>query len=165
MRESFHMLADEILTYIHEQAAGASVPVPCHWITGDADGFDFDAGTDWCRECAEYVVADFMAENPDLDDDVIRLDGGWGTDHDCAPWCELCGCKLDGSLTNYGSQEELDHFEVYPPTDAESWDALSLALQNVRDDAPCWTWIAEMVRAHARSALLSTMAAYARRGC
>ena len=41
------------------------------------------------------------------------IDGGWSTEHDSAPFCEGCGRLLEGSLTNYGISEEVEHFAAF----------------------------------------------------
>ncbi len=81
-----------------------------HWIHG-ADG-----GMDYCRECALAIIEKEKVRRRRLpkvekkDSEVPSLDGGWRTEHDSPPICDECNAPLDGSLTNYGAETELDHF-------------------------------------------------------
>jgi len=149
---------DFIREYIAERAAGASLAVPCHWIHGanDLDELDCDEGTNFCCECAEAKIAEFVAAHPDLADE-ISLDGGWGTDHDSAPFCDTCGAKLLGSLTDYGARCELEHFEDYHPRHCEELvldldkppapgDRIAWALI---ERCPGWTLVKEQTGAYA----------------
>lgn len=143
-----------LLDFIRERAAGAEERLPCHWIggAGDVKRFPYDGATDFCRECAESAIDEFYEANPDQrgeDDDELALflDGGWNTEHDSPPYCEVCGDALDGSLTDYGVDQELEHFEEHPPridypTD---WDLFANAAEGLDDDDERWMWIAEHV--------------------
>lgn len=78
-------------------ARPAEIPYPC-WLGGD----DADQGPSYCRECAQkHVDAGHAA----------FVDGGWPQDNDGCCHCEDCGRLLDYTLTEYGVQEEYDHFK------------------------------------------------------
>lgn len=76
---------------------------PEHWVHGD----DADEGLSYCLECCRVEVARLKAENPKGD---YAVAGGWGTDGDHTPFCETCGKRLSNTLTDYGAEEEFDHF-------------------------------------------------------
>lgn len=128
---------DFIREYIAERAEGASEALPCHWIHGanEVDDLGCDEGSDFCRECAEAKIAAYLEAHPDSDDE-IGLDGGWGSDHDSQPRCDTCGAKLAGSLTDYGVDSEIEHFETYRPYECEGWEALGDAVDLLADHDP-----------------------------
>lgn len=73
------------------------VPYP-HWLGGDGA----DQGPSYCRECAQAHVDNGDAE---------FIDGGYQQDNDGCCHCEDCGRLLDYTLTDYGVEEELEHFK------------------------------------------------------
>lgn len=82
-------------------AATGDEPKDCYWIYGADDG------SDYCEECGEAEVEKLRAAKPD---EEYSLDGGWRTEHDGTPYCEKCHCRLDGQLTYYGAEQEIEHF-------------------------------------------------------
>lgn len=76
---------------------------PCHWFNHDPSCENF------CPPCARKRLRKLRAEKPGwfVDDSI---DGGWDTDHDSQPHCDTCGRMLRGTLTDYGMEQELDHF-------------------------------------------------------
>jgi len=87
-----------------------------HWIHGA------DEGLSWCRKCAEKEISRLKALNPDAD---ICLDGGWDTEEDGPQFCEGCEVSLSCSYTDYGAEQDLQHYEEYgfnpkEPSDCES---------------------------------------------
>lgn len=89
---------------------------PCHWIDGD------DTGEEFCRRCALKEIRKRKAADPSID---LHLGGGY-TDHDGPPYCSRCGVALEGSLTDYGVQSELEHFASYPSTSLDGYVAWEL---------------------------------------
>jgi len=83
--------------------AGASrVPSePEHWI------HNADEGLSYCYECCEKEVKRLLKENPKGE---YCVDGGWGTDGDSTPFCEICHKLLENTLTDYGCEAEVEHF-------------------------------------------------------
>lgn len=77
----------------------------CHWISTP----NGDYGMEYCDDCGEKLVEKLRSEDQENADDYI-LDGGWRTDHDTTVWCEDCGVRLNGALTDYGASEELAHY-------------------------------------------------------
>lgn len=75
--------------------------VPEHWIHGA------DEGLSYCHECALKEVAKLLESNPTGE---YSVDGGWGGEGDSTPFCEGCGARLENSLTDYGAEEEFNHF-------------------------------------------------------
>jgi len=160
--------------YIAEHAAGASEELPCHWF-----GDDFhDAGKDFCRDCAEKLVDEKYAADPkrfenlygECEDAEERysaaIDGGFDTDHDSPPYCETCGAKLSGYLTEYGADQEIEALtDDCAPTfdDVDGWAKLGRAIINLSDDDPRWRRIVKVVEAgrvaEARVGLLSLLSA------
>ena len=74
---------------------------PEYWI------HNADEGLSYCYDCCEKEVARLLKENPAGD---YSVDGGWGTEGDSTPFCEICGKRLENTLTDYGGEEELDYF-------------------------------------------------------
>lgn len=153
---------DGLLAFIREQALGAPEPVPCHWIHGanELDDIDCDEGTDLCWDCATAKVEEITAMYPKQAREWgLQVDGGWGMDHDSPPSCETCGATLDGPLTSYGVDQELEHFEVYPPQLGEVgiWAALEVVASSLSADDARWVVLGEMVMGAARAALLGVL--------
>ncbi len=94
---------------------------------------------------------ELYGECEDADDRYqAAFDGGFDTEHDGPPRCEGCGAKLSGHLTEHGSDTEIDALtgDCAPSfDDVEGWDALDLAIVNLRDDDPRWRAIAKIVEA------------------
>jgi hypothetical protein len=137
---------DDALSYIIGRTTGATEALPCHWINCEEDDWTHDAGTNFCRECAESVIEEYREDRPDLDEDGVRLDGGWATEHDSTPFCEICGDKLDGFLTDYGVERELEHFEDQHPRSPDGWQELYEAVNSLDEDHACWQWVGKLVR-------------------
>lgn len=74
---------------------------PEHWIHGADEGFSY------CLECCEEEVKRLSKENPK---EEYSVDGGWKTEGDSTPFCEICGQLLENTLTDYGCEEEVNHF-------------------------------------------------------
>lgn len=174
--------------FIAKHAAGAAAGLPCHWF----DNNFHDAGEDFCWECATKVVDEKYKADPkrfeelygeceDAEERYRAIDGGFGTDHDSPPFCDTCGAKLSGSLTEYGAAVEIAALTGdCAPTfdDVEGWAALDLAITNLADDDPRWRDVARVVEAarrqeanatapgmtEARAELLSVFAARAAAG-
>ncbi len=149
----------ELQAYIAEHASGASEELACYWFDGDFH----DACQDFCRSCAEALVAEKYAADPkrfeelygdECEDDEARcravIDGGFGSDHDSSPYCETCGAKLSGLLTEYGADQELAALTGdCQPTfdDVEGWASLDRAIGNLTDEDPRWRKIAKVIEA------------------
>lgn len=164
----------EIKAFIAEHASGSDEGQRCYWFDGDFH----DAGLDYCRECAEKLVDEKYAADPErfeylygeCEDAEERyraaIDGGFDIDHDSPPYCETCGTKLSGCLTDYGADQEFEALieqRVLTPDDVECWAALDHALVNVADDDPRWRKIARVVDAARKSD--SNAQASAEKGC
>jgi len=74
---------------------------PEHWIGGA------DEGLSYCYKCAKKEVAKLLKKEPDAE---YCVDGGWGSDSDGTPFCEICQKLLRASLTQYGCSSEVAHF-------------------------------------------------------
>lgn len=97
-------LTDEECNFLEDLFAkrGARVKAwDAHWIHGA------DSGEDFCYKCCKKEVANLKKKDPKGE---YIVDGGWRTDHDTPPFCYRCGRRLDGCLTDYGCEAELDHF-------------------------------------------------------
>ncbi len=148
---------DELKAYIASHAERAAAPLACYWF----DDEFHDAGEEYCRDCAEKLVDEKFAAQPqryaaglfkgceDEDDRyAAAIDGGFDIDHDGIPTCETCGATLSGYLTNYGANEEIAfHTRGSGPlfNDHDEWAALDRAIVNLRDDDPRWRRIARAV--------------------
>jgi hypothetical protein len=143
------MTGDGLIKVIEERAVGASDPLPCHWIHGANDlriDVPLTEGDNFCPRCAGAVVAWLKGLYPDEADYVgLCVDGGWLTDHDAPPYCEACGAKLEGCLTDCGVEEELDHFSTHPPTTPECWDALLRAAGSMGMGDESWSRLERIV--------------------
>lgn len=129
---------DLVEAEISKRATGTTVP--CHWVH-DAQVVDdarFEASANFCLACCTAAVT--VHEG-------LTVDGGWSTEHDSVPTCETCGTHLWGSLTEYGAEQELDHYKAFglPP---EDWAAVDLAFAAAEGDVK--QEIAAMVMAHVR---------------
>lgn len=148
---------DQLRMWIDEFAVGATETLACYWIYG------CDAGYNYCLDCCEAKVAEMKAKNPKAD---VSVDGGWDTEHDSPPFCEPCGARLSGTLTDYGVDQEMDHFiEYWPKIDHhDSWAQLGEALADLDEEDERWKVVRKMVRAalqerERRAAVLAELAA------
>jgi hypothetical protein len=66
----------------------------------------------WCNKCASKEVKRLIAAGADPDE--VCVDGGWGGDEDGNESCQGCGVDLECFLTEYGVEEEVEHFAQYP---------------------------------------------------
>lgn len=150
-------------TFISERAGGAEDLPNCYWLDGDWSG---DEGPNYCWECACKAVDAAFAKDPQTFANAYgdchgdwktsqdyydrAIDGGWSMDHDSPPNCEECGDPLEGTLTAYGSEEELRALltkQGIAFDDVESWYWLAIAVQNLPNDHPWWNKIAKAVDA------------------
>ncbi len=155
----------ELKSFIAKHAAGATERPNCYWLDGDWSG---DEGPDYCWDCARKEVDKAYAKDPeqfvklygdydgkrdnpeDYYNDAIR--GGYSMDHDSTPHCEgdSRGIQLDGTLTDYGADEEISVLTTdCAPSfdDADGWYALDMAVMNLQNDDPRWKEIARVVDA------------------
>lgn len=135
---------EELKDFITVHAARAQVELDCHWVGGRDDGAEY------CYDCCEEEVRKLRRENPEEAAD-IEIDGGPSTDHDSQPFCNTCGAKLTGSLTEHGVGAELAHFLENPPDfdSPEEWAEVEKAVMNLSDRDPRWKEIARWVDAAA----------------
>ncbi len=149
---------DDMEGYIARRASASEEATPCHWFDGDL----CDAGDNYCLNCAQKIVDEKWVEDQakfeslygechDAKDRYsVAIDGGFDGSHDSLPYCEKCGAKLSGNLTDYGADQELDALTTYAapgPKDVEEWDALNRAIVNLEKDDPWWRKIAQVVDA------------------
>lgn len=116
------MNIDEAIGQLDQLALGGDFPFP-HWVGGD----DVDQGPSYCRACADAKVEAGEAE---------YVDGGWPQEEDGCCHCEACGRLLDYTLSDYGVEQELDHYLVTPPKSplgAEEAYHLSRLLENYHE--------------------------------
>ena len=163
---------EAVESYIHEHARGAVEPLDSYWFAGDAPGWKYDAGVDFCYPCAEAILELFYGEHPELDERdedgeidlqarTVFIDGVGRTEHDSTPFCEECGALLDGSLTEYGVEQELEHFadpESYPgPRWPDTWALIENTIIDLPDDDPRWHDLEKLVE-HAKAEEQATAA-------
>lgn len=145
-------------TFIREHAAGADEPLACYWFSSDFH----DAGEDFCRDCAEKLVDEKYAADQKRFNELYgtcetaeeryraAIDGGFDTEHDSPPYCETCGAKLSGNLTEYGADEEIDALTAFaaPAFNCRyGWASLDAAIVNLSDDDPRWRKVLKVVEA------------------
>lgn len=109
--------------------SSALKPEPICWIG------DHDDGEDFCWDCAEKRVSEINASKPKH---PAFVDGGWSEsrEKDGHAACVTCGKTLMHSLTQYGLEEEIEHFRsdgygFKRPTDAE----VAYGVVNILDTA------------------------------
>lgn len=105
-------------------------PPPLHWL-------DSDASYSYCWPCARKArwlemgnvgdppwEADWFDRDPIEENIRSGIDGGFdGSSSDHTEACEMCGCTLRHTLTDYGVGQEIDHFIENPvgaPVSAET---------------------------------------------
>lgn len=124
----------EMRDHISARAADAPDRPACHWVRGSSelDDVDCDEATDFCRLCCAKKVCEILKKHPGAN---VSVDGGWSVEHDSPPYCEACGVTLDGTLTEYGIEREVEaqtsRAESLAPLD---WSMLDLAMINVRGE-------------------------------
>lgn len=74
-----------------------------YWINGS------DESLSYCEPCALKRIQELKKEHPSEADEFC-LDGGWGIEGDSTPFCETCGARLENHLTDYGAEQEFEHF-------------------------------------------------------
>lgn len=147
------IVAEDLMVYIREHAARAEEPLDAYWIhgAGQIAGVSCDEATNFCHDCCVAKVEEIVAVHPKEAARVgLCVDGGWSMEHDSTPFCETCGAKLDGSLTDYGTDEELSVLTNYaaPSFDEPNgWAALADAIEGIDDDDTRWRKIARVVAA------------------
>lgn len=154
---------DELREFVAAHATGAAAAQACYWVSGTND-----CANDYCRPCGVRRVRALRRARP-AEAAGISLDGGWSMEHDTSPTCRTCGATVDGTLTEYGADEELDHFTEHPPAwrNPAEWAAVGKALTNLDDSDPRWRKVARWVDAAraaeqlhaARAALLGVLLA------
>lgn len=80
---------------------------PPHWVVG------YDESVSFCRRCGEKKVRELQRGKAKTERGDIFLDGGWSQEADSVQVCETCGRLLDYTLTDYGVESELEHFEEW----------------------------------------------------
>jgi hypothetical protein len=98
--------------------------LPERWIHGHEEGESY------CPRCAAAKLAELLIAKPDGD---YAVGGSCESEGDSTPFCESCGTRLRNTLTDYGCESELDHFQLYgfDPSDADDCYSL-LACINSR---------------------------------
>lgn len=160
-RKDVRERVDELKTFIAERAANSMERPNAYWLDGDWSG---DEGPNYCWACACKEVEKAFAKDSEQfkklygDGDKAKafyhdaIRGGYSMEHDGIPHCanEECGKALDGTLTEYGADEELAVLTAdYAPMfdNVEGWYCLSIATMNLRSDDPWWNKIAHVVDA------------------
>lgn len=136
---------------IAERADGAPEELRCHWFDGDFR----DAADDFCWDCAKKIVDEDFAAYPvvwryfhgwPISERYRVIDGGWSIEHDHPPYCEGCGAMLQGSLTDYGVDEEIAALTgSCKPEKPADWRLLELAVEGLGADDPRWADVARVV--------------------
>ena len=127
------------LEFSLERLAGHLDPPAPFWLIGD------DGGYSYCPDCIDAAAKGRNTE----------IDGGFqGGEHDSCEHCEVCGALLWYSLTDYGAQQELDHFRTVRfgrPPDPETLYHIERMLSAMLEDGPHFA----EARAIAEQALLA----------
>ena len=91
---------------------------PEYWIAGS------DEGLSYCRNCCEREVTRLRQEAL-TQEYCIR--GGWDTEGDYTPTCEICGQILSNTFTDYACESEIEHFLEYGFDPDDGFDCLSMS--------------------------------------
>lgn len=94
----------EKLEKFFDEGANRVPSEPEYWIHGA------DEGLSYCLECCEKEVKRLSKENPK---EEYSVDGGWGTEGDSTPFCEVCGKLLENALLDSGCRDEVEHFLLH----------------------------------------------------
>lgn len=86
-------------------AAGTKLKFP-RWISTP----DGDQGEEWCPDCGYYMWRHLRRHDRKRREDYF-LDGGWRTESDGFRFCAGCRIRLDVCLTDYGVEENINHYE------------------------------------------------------
>lgn len=86
----------------HKLSQREKVPPPPYWFCNDGD----DEGLSYCHDCILLLRPNAVW----LED----YRGGYAYEEDGSEICENCHCLLDYTLTDYGVDNELDHFSEFP---------------------------------------------------
>lgn len=134
-----HEQIDEIMQFLSEHARGVQV-LPCFWING------WDEGLNYCLKCCEYEVSRLQSDNSLAEH--VEVDGGWSTEHDSVPFCDRCGARLQGSLTEYGASLILQSVRESPVDwlEREGWYDLEQAIGALLDQDVPWALVGRAVR-------------------
>ena len=111
---------------------------PCHWLNRDSC-------YSYCWPCARKArwnelpsvgpvpeEVDWWKRDPIEELIQDGIDGGWsGSESDHCEACELCGCTLEYSLTDYGRGEEITNFLTYPTADNTIDGEVTYALDRI----------------------------------
>lgn len=95
---------------------------PCHWISTPRG----DHGREWCPDCGHAKVRNMRRHDRRRRSGYI-LDGGWRTEHDYMPMCAGCGSYLDGAMTRYAIDEQIEYYREYGLSTDQAVDALYLS--------------------------------------
>lgn len=80
----------------------------------------FDGDEEYCGDCA---VAEATRRGLTKGD----IDGGWAVESDHTLFCTTCGKPLEHTLTDYGTEQELIHYEQEGLPGPEEEESLRLA--------------------------------------
>jgi hypothetical protein len=103
-----HERLDQLTHLLDERK---SSPEPPHWLINHPE---YDQGSSFCWSCVKELIS-----NPVAGD---NWDGGFCCEEDECEHCEKCGKLLEYTLTDYGVDEELEHFTEYPPENLDDAD-------------------------------------------
>jgi hypothetical protein len=128
---------------VAELSAGAESPEDAYWLSGELDDNE-----EYCHDCAEKKLDEIRRKR--RDPELGGLGCGCGThESDSQLFCEMCGKKLMCSLTNYGIEQEIEHFEQYwfeALDHPAEWAALGKVLDALMyDDDEKWDRIAAIL--------------------
>lgn len=98
---------------------------PAFWVTSPDGEVYTDYGSDFCGSCASAICRNRRRRDRKRRADY-RVDGGWRTEHDVAPYCGGCGVKLDACRTGYGASRELEYYAEVGVRPGNALDALCL---------------------------------------
>lgn len=79
--------------------------------------FAEDADSEYCNSCATAIAQE----------KGWQKDGGWEWETDAPVFCARCEAPLDYTLTDYGAEQELEHFEAHGVDPDSDLDRYSLA--------------------------------------
>jgi len=112
-------------------------------------GSGCDEGESYCYECCVKKVAQIIDAHPEASELAgICVDGGCDNESDHPAYCSSCGVQLSCTLTDEGSDSELEALlgDAKPSLeDQYGWRAMQDAIEMITDDDLRWPAIIAVI--------------------
>ena len=134
---------EDLTPFVEHLMAASPLPVAAHWISHDEEGDDTDAESCAYEVAAEVVLLGRYGKNlPDWTENTpetvtVRTDFGSSEEDGCRT-CDRCGAMLFTSLTTYGVESELDHFEEHGISTPREWREVGDIIEGIEFVESAW---------------------------